>query len=56
MSGAWKVFNNPGIGYIVGRLKDVSKPVHGGNVEYYGKYGEDRNEKQQIADKLNRSE
>lgn len=54
--GLWKVMKNPCGGYIVARVKDVSKTVHGGNLEYYGDYGENKAEKQAIADKLNKEE
>lgn len=38
------------------RQKDVSKPMHSGNVEYYGEYSEDKTGLQEIADKLNEEE
>ena len=52
-AGKWKVMNNPGVGYIVARVKDVNKTVHSGNLEYYGNYSDDKAERQTIADKLN---
>ncbi len=56
MIGRWKVFRNPDVGYIVGRVRDTTKPMHSGNVEYYGEYGEDKAEKKAIADELNKAE
>lgn len=56
MTGKWKVLYNPMGGYIVARQKDISKPMHSGNVEHYGEYSEDKTGLQEIADKLNKEE
>lgn len=53
MKGKWYVTKNPMAGYIVARVKDTSKTVHSGNLEYYGKYSDNKAEKQKLADKLN---
>ena len=42
MKGKWKVLNNPMAGYIVARAKDISKPMHSGNLEFYGDYSKDK--------------
>jgi len=44
MMGAWKVLSNSINGkrmYIIGRVLDETKPMHGGNVEYHGGYVEE---------------
>lgn len=56
MTGKWKVVYNPMAGYIVARVRDIEKTVHSGNLEYYGDYSDDKDEKQTIADKLNKEE
>ena len=56
MKGEWYVTKNPMAGYIVARVKDTSGVVHSGNLEYYGEYGDDKAEKQRLADKLNGEE
>ena len=53
MKSEWYVMNNPMAGYIVARVKDTSKVVHSGNLELYGEYGDNKSEKQKIADELN---
>lgn len=53
MKGKWYVMKNPMAGYIVVRVKDTSKTVHSGNLEYYGEYGDNKAEKQKLANKLN---
>ena len=52
----YKVFSNVINGdkmYIAGRIKDESKPLHSGNVEYVGNYENDRDIAQQKADEMN---
>ena len=52
----WRVFSNPINGvkmFIAGRVKDPSKPVHGGNVEYRGEYVNCRFEAYETAMALN---
>ena len=56
MKGKWFVSFNPGIGYIVARVKAVKEVVHSGNIEYHGKYMEDKAECKRIADELNQEE
>ena len=56
MKGKWKVIRNPMAGYIVARVRDVEKAVHSGNLEYYGEYSDNRDERQAIADELNKEE
>lgn len=56
MTGKWKVIHNPMAGYIVARVRDIEKTVHSGNLEYYGDYSDDKDEKQTIADELNEEE
>lgn len=54
MKGKWFVMSNPMAGYIVARVRDTSKVVHSGNLEYHGEYNEDKAECQRIADELNK--
>ena len=56
MKGIWKVILNPMAGYIVARVRDTSKPMHSGNLEYYGEYSDNREELERVADELNNSE
>lgn len=56
MKGIWKVIRNPMAGYIVARVRDTSKPMHSGNIEYHGKYSDNREELERIADELNNAE
>ena len=57
--GKWKVFSQY-IGsekvYTVGRQLDESKPLHGGNVEYYCGYTDNKKEAQDLANNLNAKE
>ena len=57
--GKWKVMSQY-IGsekmYIVGRQLDESKPLHSGNVKYYGDYSECKEACQKLADRLNKQE
>lgn len=50
----WKVFKNPMIGYEVGRVIDESKPIHSGNIEYYGSTFLTKADAQEVADRLNK--
>jgi len=56
MKGKWYVLNNPVAGYIVARVKDTSKVVHSGNLEYHGEYSDNKSECQRMADELNGKE
>ena len=56
MAGEWFVMNNPMAGYIVARVRDTSKVVHSGNLEYHGEYTDDKEECQRIVDELNKKE
>ena len=52
----WKVMSNFVDGekvYIVGRHLDVNRPLHSGNVKYFGSYSTDKETCQQIANLLN---
>lgn len=40
--------------YIAGRQKDMSKSLHGGNIEFTGGYSEDRDAVAAVCDRLNR--
>ena len=42
--------------YIAGRQKDMSKPLHSGNIEYVGGYETDRDAVVTVCDKLNSEE
>ena len=53
MTGKWFVLNNPMAGYIVARLRNTAEIMNSGNLEYYGKYSDDKAELQETADKLN---
>lgn len=56
----WKVQANPipGVGmmYIAYRIRDISEPVHSGNIEHYGLYCGSKEEVQRIVDELNAQE
>ncbi len=52
MKGIWKVIYNPTVGYTVARLRDTSRPMHSGNVEYC----DNREELERVADELNNAE
>lgn len=55
----WEVYSNwfgESMKYIVGRQLRDDEPWHSGNVEYRGGYGNDREEKQKLADELNMEE
>lgn len=56
MKSEWYVLFNPMAGYIAARTRDVSKPVHSGNLEYSGEYSEDKKMVQELVDKLNENE
>lgn len=53
MKGKWFVQYNPMAGYIVARRRNTEEIMHGGNLEYYGKYSDDKAALQETADKLN---
>ena len=59
MPGRWEVISN-WVGsekmYVVGRLKDETKPQHSGNVEYRGSYTTDRTACVELARELNKEE
>ena len=54
MAGEWFAMFNPMGGYICARVKDTSKVVHSGNLEYYGEYSDDTNEIEKTVIKLNK--
>lgn len=59
MPGPWRVFSqniNYRTMYIAGRQLDPTQPLHGGNVEYYGAYSENRESVEQQASELNAQE
>lgn len=52
----WRVMSNYVDGekvFVVARQLDENKPLHSGNVEYFGNYSTDKETCQQIADLLN---
>lgn len=54
--GEWKPYSQVigGVSmYITGRQKDMSKPLHSGNIEFAGGYSEDRDAVVAICDRLN---
>jgi hypothetical protein len=57
--GEWKAYSQ-WIGdtymYIAGRQKDMSQPLHGGNIEYVGEYEESKENIVALCKKLNKSE
>lgn len=57
--GIWKVFKQVIAGekqYIVGRQIDMTKPLHSGNIEYFGEYTTCRSSCEKSADFLNKKE
>lgn len=57
MKSKWKVsyqYINGEKVYIALRIRDISQPQHGGNVETNGEYSTDRTCVQALVDKLNR--
>ena len=57
MKSKWKVssqYINGEKMYIALRIRDISQPQHGGNVETKGEYSTDRTSVQALVDKLNR--
>lgn len=59
MKGKWGVIKNIATGdtpYIVGRLLDIKKPMHSGNIEYHGEYSADRAAVEAEAERLNNEE
>lgn len=59
MKGKWKTYSQY-IGdrwlYIAGRQLDMSKPLHGGNVEYANGYTEDEASVVELCERLNAEE
>lgn len=56
MPGQWRIMSQDINGrrmYIAGRQKDLSQPLHGGNVEYRGGYTEDRAAVEVVVAELN---
>jgi len=56
MTGPWQIMSqviNDRKMYIAGRQKDVSEPLHGGNVEYYGMYSDNHDAVEQRVAELN---
>lgn len=59
MPGPWRAFSqniNYRTMYIAGRQIDPTQPLHGGNVEYYGMYSENRESVEQQVSELNAQE
>ena len=42
--------------FIAARVRDISKTVHSGNIEYYGQYESDQKVVDEIVRKLNNGE
>ena len=56
MAGPWQIMSqviNDRKMYIAGRQKDVSEPLHGGNVEYHGAFSDNRDEIAELVAALN---
>lgn len=56
MTGDWQIMSqviNDRKMYIAGRQKDVSEPLHGGNVEYHGAFSDNRDEIAELVAALN---
>jgi len=56
MTGPWQIMSqviNDRKMYIAGRQKDISEPLHGGNVEYYGMYSDNHDRIEQTVAELN---
>lgn len=54
--GKWKPYSqriDSVMMYIAGRQKDMSQPLHGGNVEYAGGYSAYRDAVVAVCDRLN---
>lgn len=58
MQGPWESYKNYGLDkpYQVGRIKDTSEPLHGGNVEMLPEFYASKVEALAVAEKLNREE
>lgn len=57
--GKWEPYSqmiNDQYMYIAGRQKDLSKPLHSGNIEYAGGYAVDRAAVAAVCDILNSEE
>lgn len=59
MKGRWKAYSQY-IGdtkkYIAGRQLDMSRPLHGGNIEYSGGYEENKGTVVSLCEELNKEE
>lgn len=56
MPGPWRVFSqeiNHRMMYIAGRQLDATQPLHGGNVQYYGGYSDNRGGVESLVEDLN---
>ena len=56
MAGPWRILSQDINGrrmYIAGRQKDLSEPLHGGNVEYHGMYSDNHDRAEQTVAELN---
>jgi len=56
MAGPWRVLSqdiNYRKMYIAGRQLDPAQPLHGGNVEYYGGYSDERGGVEALVEDLN---
>jgi len=59
MPGQWRILSQDINGrrmYIAGRQKDLSEPLHGGNVEYCGMYSDNRDGIERRVEELNAGE
>jgi len=56
MAGPWQIMSqviNDRKMYIAGRQKNPAEPLHGGNVEYYGGYSDNRESVTALVEDLN---
>jgi hypothetical protein len=56
MPGPWRILSqviNDRKMYIAGRQKNPAEPLHGGNVEYYGRYSDNRDSVEARVAELN---
>lgn len=56
MAGPWRILSqeiNGRMMYIAGRQKDLSEPLHSGNVEYHGMYSDNYDRVEALVAELN---
>jgi len=59
MAGPWRILSqeiNGRMMYIAGRQKDLSEPLHSGNVEYHGMYSDNYDRVEVLVADLNAAE